>query len=82
MAPMVASELEEDLDSRNLEALIECLEEDFGPYKRRAQDLLRNHKAEYNLLWCIFPPGSDVAFNNPDTQVLAAGRVRSPLCYC
>lgn len=66
-----------DADCRHLEALIECLDEDFGPYKRRADYLLLKNKTEYSLLWCIFPSGSDVVFNDPSSGVPSAGRVNT-----
>jgi len=64
-----------DADCCHLEALIMCLEEDFGPYQSRADDLLQKGKAEFFLLWCIFPQGSDVVFEDPPSGVLCAGRV-------
>jgi hypothetical protein len=62
-------------DIRHLEALIEYLEGDFGYIKLRTDDLLLKNKVAYHFLWCLFPIGSEVVFQDPHSGVNCAGRV-------
>lgn len=64
-------------DTEQLEALIGCLQEDFGDIKRRTYELFRKNKTAYDLLWCLFPIGSEVVFKDPSSGVNCAGKVRT-----
>jgi len=63
------------VDIEHLEALIGCLQEDFGDIKRRTYELFHKNKTAYDLLWCLFPIGSEVVFKDPNSGVNCAGRV-------
>ena len=62
-------------DIEPLESLIQCLQEDFGDIKCRTYELFRNKKTAYDLLWCLFPIGSEVIFKDPSSGVNCGGRV-------
>jgi hypothetical protein len=68
-------EADAELDILHLEALIECLQEDFGDIKYSTNELFRQNKTAYDLLWCLFPIGSEIIFKDPSSGVNCAGRV-------
>jgi hypothetical protein len=70
-------EADAELDILHLEALIACLQEDFGDIKYRTYELFRQNKTSYDLLWCLFPICSEIIFNDPSSGVNCAGRVRT-----
>lgn len=58
-----------------LEALLTCLQQDFGNMKQRVCQLFQNNKTVYDLLWWLFPIGTEIVFKDPNSGVNCAGRV-------
>lgn len=59
----------------HLEKLMRCLDIEFATTKQKFDDLLSNKEITYNLLWCLFRQDSVVTFDDPESDLIMAGRI-------
>lgn len=67
-------------DIRKLQNLLLILEEDFSPVQEKM--LLLKGKITFDLLWCLFPPGSDIIFKHEDSGLNCGGKVYLKFIIC
>jgi len=67
------------MDIEHLQALISVLEIEFGPVKQKMDQLFSNKKTGFDFLWCLFPIGSEIIFQDPNSGLPCAGTVHSLL---
>lgn len=59
----------------NLQKLMRCLDTEFAPTKQKFRDLVAKREITYDLLWCLFRQDNVVTFNDPESDLIMAGRI-------
>jgi hypothetical protein len=62
----------------HLQKLMDFLQEEFGPTRKKLNDLLKSHDMKFGLLWCLFRLGSVITFKDYESGFTMAGEVRTP----
>jgi hypothetical protein len=60
---------------QHLEKLVKFLESEFGPTRKKLNDLLENNDMKFSLLWCLFRLGSVITFKDYESGLNMAGEV-------
>jgi hypothetical protein len=78
-----ASDSSSDSSTSELEAgitelrdLVTALDDEFAPIERKMKALLLTNHITYDLLWRLFPEGSEITFKETDTGLTCAGLVQ------
>src|SRR6266496_4937586 len=67
------------LEVVHLESLLEFLDKEFQPMKQKMDALMSKNTVTFDILWLLFPEGSEVIFKDPNTDLKRAGKVCSPV---
>ena len=57
------------------QSLLNFLQDQFGPVKEKLAALTMKSEVTYDLLWLLFPRGSEVSFKETHSGLLCAGKV-------
>lgn len=63
------------LETLHLQKLVNFLESEFSPIRKKLNDLLENNDMKFDLLWCLFRLGSVVTFKDHESSLTMAGEV-------
>lgn len=69
------------LEVQHLESLLEFLDEEYEPMRQKSEELLRNSTVTFDVLWLLFPEGSEVIFKDQNSELKCAGKVNQPKIY-
>lgn len=73
--PVTPTESEFHLEVLHLRTLVDFLEEDFKALKEKVDALSLKNDITYDLLWYLFPEGSEVSFHETKSDLICAGKV-------
>lgn len=65
-----------NLEIRHFEGLLHFLEHELELVNQKKEDL--KHNITYDLLWSLFPLGSEITFQDQNSELVSAGKVRRP----
>lgn len=65
------------LQTEHLQKLLNFLDKEFSPLRRKLNDLLQGNDIQFNLLWCLFRLGSVITFKDHESGLNMAGEVIS-----
>jgi hypothetical protein len=63
----------------HLESLLAFLDKEFQPMKQKMDALMSKNTVTFDILWLLFPEGSEVIFKDVSTDLKRAGKVCSPV---
>jgi hypothetical protein len=63
------------VEVEHLESLLQFLDKEFQPLKAKLEKLTTENKITFNIIWLLFPEGSEVIFNDPVSDLKRAGKV-------
>jgi hypothetical protein len=66
------------LEVLHLESLIQFLDKEYQPVKQKMDALMANDSSTFDILWLLFPEGSEVIFEEPSTRLKMTGKVYIP----
>lgn len=66
------------LEVLHLESLLQFLDKEYQPVKQKMDTLMANNTSTFDILWLLFPEGSEVIFEEPSTRLKMAGKVYIP----
>lgn len=69
------------LEVLHLESLLQFLDQEFEPVKQKMDRVLTENKITFDILWLLFPEGSEVIFKDPISDVKCAGKVNTPSIF-
>jgi hypothetical protein len=65
-----------NLEIQHLEGLLRFLEHELALVNQKKEDL--KHNITFDLLWSLFPVGSEITFKDHNSALMSAGKVRRP----
>ena len=63
------------LEVLHLESLLQFLDKEYQPVKQKMDALMADNKITFDIVWLLFPEGSELIFADPNTYLKAAGKV-------
>lgn len=63
----------------HLESLLAFLDKEFQPMKQKMDALMSKNTVTFDILWLLFPEGSEVIFKDLSTDLKRAGKVCFPV---
>jgi len=66
----------------HLEKLLEFLDSRFRPMKGKMDELLCREEITFDLLWCLFPEGTEITFKDNNSGLICGGKVNTSIPPC
>lgn len=74
-----ANRQELPLEAEHLESLLQFLDKEFQPLQAKMEKLTSENKITFDIIWLLFPEGSELIFKDPVSDLKCAGKVSAPL---
>jgi hypothetical protein len=75
-----ANDIEEvRLEILHLESLLGFLDKEFQPMKEKMETLMSKNTLTFDVLWLLYPEGSEIIFKDLNTDLKRGGKVWFPL---